>query len=176
MHAFALSMLLLRPCLVLSGLATPLLLEEARWMSSFPRFLERGSPQDWHADPSNCSVVSRSEWLLCGQLTAPCLVFSIGIGMDWRFDDVAARKYGCEVHSFDPTRDLLSQHNKHAAKLSHSGLKIHFHPVGLGASTNYSGQYGHTGLVKVNHLDTLISQYADTSQQIDVLKIDCEVC
>ncbi|KAK3788434.1 hypothetical protein RRG08_049808 [Elysia crispata] len=34
--------------------------------------------------------------------TTSCLVYSYGINNDFSFDDDMA-KYGCEVHSFDPT-------------------------------------------------------------------------
>ncbi|XP_077984284.1 putative methyltransferase-like protein 24 isoform X2 [Glandiceps talaboti] len=33
---------------------------------------------------------------------ANCVVYSVGIGNDWTFDD-AMEKYGCDVYSFDPT-------------------------------------------------------------------------
>lgn len=115
-----------------------------------------------------------SEWALCDDLKPPCLVFSFGIGNNWQFDLAAAAR-GCEVHSFDPTPELRKKHERNVAKYAHAGVKLHFHYLGLGASTNVTSDYGHTGLGPVAHLDELIRRFAN-GRRLDVLKADCEGC
>ena len=46
-----------------------------------------------------------------------CLVYSFGIGWDFKFDDAIA-KTGCEVHSFDPCKYICFKSNKHNVMLN----------------------------------------------------------
>ena len=118
-----------------------------------------------------------NDWLLCG-LMPPCLVLSVGIGQEWAFD-VAAARLGCEVHSFDPTSHLLDSHRKAARQFRASGLRnLHFHPIGVGESTQYSGMYsapGRRGLSAVLPLEHLIARFAH-NRAVDILKLECEGC
>ena len=135
---------------------------------------------------SGCQKIGRpytrkawAPWSICSNLTSPCLVFSIGIGREWWFDEFMADR-GCEVHSFDPTIDLHDEHARVAHQLRNRGGGIHFHYVGLGApsATNYSGMYTQrkqSSLSEVAHLDVLLSRFAP-GRRINVLKIDCEGC
>ncbi len=147
----------------------------------------------WRASSQNCSRVGQyppwenervarldKEWILCAaQLSrsagVPCTVVSVGIGLDWKFD-VAAEAAGCNVFSFDPTIDLESAHERHAATFAREGRRIRFAPVGLGASTAYAGQYGSHGLRRVAQLDALLDEFVGPNRDIDVLKVDCEGC
>ena len=137
---------------------------------------------------ANCSLIGQfptwqnsrttrldKEWLLCYPTRPDCRVVSIGVGLDWLFD-VAAEAAGCEVYSFDPTVDLLPMHTKHFKTFQRQNKRIHFEPVGLGASTAYSGQYGSQGLASVMHLDALLDKHVGVGRGISVLKIDCEGC
>lgn len=57
---------------------------------------------------------------------AQCLVYSFGIDFDFSFDDAIAKKYGCEVHSFDPSMKVKE------------GLRtqnVWFHPYAIGPNT-----------------------------------------
>lgn len=116
-----------------------------------------------------------SEWRLCDDVQPPCLVFSIGVGNFWQFDLAAAYR-GCEVHSFDPTPELLKHHKRNVAIYRANGLNMTFHYLGLGATReNISSSYGRLTLGPVAHLGELIRTYA-RGRPIDVLKIDCEGC
>ena len=84
--------------------------------------------------------------------------------------DVAAEAAGCNVFSFDPTIDLESAHERHAATFAREGRRIRFAPVGLGASTAYAGQYGSHGLRRVAQLDALLDEFVGPNRDIDVLK------
>ncbi|XP_043210138.1 uncharacterized protein LOC122375048 [Amphibalanus amphitrite] len=57
-----------------------------------------------------------------GDAGTPCVVYSFGINRDWSFDDAMAR-FGCEVHSFDPSI---------GAQPARRPSGVYFHPVGLG--------------------------------------------
>ena len=87
-------------------------------------------------------------WPVCPKLleqTADCVVYAIGIGMYPEFDQILASRYGCEVHSFDPSptgRDAI-------AKLRDSGQmppNMHYHELGIsdfdGDLTLYSSLTG----------------------------------
>lgn len=39
-------------------------------------------------------------------LNRPCVVYSYGLGADWSFDK-DAENFGCSVHGFDPTNNLV---------------------------------------------------------------------
>jgi len=121
---------------------------------------------------------AESEWALCDDLQPPCLVFSVGIGNNWQFDLAAAQR-GCEVHSFDPTPELRSKHQRNWNKYLKSGAvggNLSFHYLGLGStSLNIKSDYGHSGLGPVAHLDELLRRFA-RNRRVDVLKVDCEGC
>jgi FkbM family methyltransferase len=65
------------------------------------------------------NIGGRHGWPVCPKLleNPNCVVYAVGIGMFPEFDAILADKYGCEVHSFDPSptgRDAI-------AKLKSSG-------------------------------------------------------
>jgi FkbM family methyltransferase len=87
-------------------------------------------------------------WPVCPKLVSTktdCVVYAIGIGKFPEFDEILARKHGCEVHSFDPSptgRDAI-------AKLRDSGKmpsNMHYHELGIsdfdGDLTLYGSQTG----------------------------------
>lgn len=135
--------------------------------------------------PCNRTGTRSHDWLLCATPLppSPCLVFSIGIGGEWAFEEAAAAR-GCTVHAFDPTAALLPLHRRqwHALEKRAPGL-VHFHYIGLGAASalNYSGTYANTrgkskkALSEVAHLPQLLELYAP-GRHVDILKIDCEGC
>lgn len=80
-------------------------------------------------------------WFICKDYLPQqeCIVYSYGLGADWSFD-VAAERYGCEVHGFDPTNLLWAQgmHGRDYQGIDYahqypSEKKI-FHNWGLGAA------------------------------------------
>ncbi|KAK7485051.1 hypothetical protein BaRGS_00023690 [Batillaria attramentaria] len=54
--------------------------------------------------------------------SSPCLVYSFGVGEDFSFDDAVARRYGCEVHSFDPS--MKAEDHKRGSSQPLSILKL----------------------------------------------------
>lgn len=90
-----------------------------------------------------------------------CLVYSFGIDYDFSFDDAIAEKYGCRVHSFDPSMKMKDEMRK---------PNVWFHPLALGHKTqtlrgNEWSMYTLTDLKnKFNH----------PTESITVLKIDIE--
>ncbi|PVD23467.1 hypothetical protein C0Q70_16739 [Pomacea canaliculata] len=65
-------------------------------------------------------------WDVCDDIEhrpqSPCLVYSFGINRDFSFDDAVSAKYGCEVHSFDPS--MLQNDHKHSDR-------VFFHNLGI---------------------------------------------
>ena len=112
-----------------------------------------------------------NDWQLCLDDWEPaqsCLAFSVGIGNAWQFDDALATQLGCEVHSFDPTQELLAAHKAHHVP------GVQFHYVGLGRmQANAYGQKGRDA--QMMHLPEMMRRWAG-KRTIDVLKLDCEGC
>ncbi|XP_076455895.1 uncharacterized protein LOC143290386 [Babylonia areolata] len=92
--------------------------------------------------------------------SAPCLVYSFGVGDDFSFDDAVAKRYGCEVHSFDPS--MKSKDHQRSSS-------VYFHALGL---ANYSGVtsqgWNMSTLPEIQH--TLGHQ----QRELAVLKLDIE--
>ncbi|XP_025110460.1 methyltransferase-like protein 24 isoform X2 [Pomacea canaliculata] len=65
-------------------------------------------------------------WDVCDDIEhrpqSPCLVYSFGINHDFSFDDAVSDKYGCEVHSFDPS--MGQNDHKHSDR-------VFFHNLGI---------------------------------------------
>ena len=112
-----------------------------------------------------------NDWELCLDDWEPvqsCLVFSVGIGDAWQFDDALATQLGCEVHSFDPTQQLRAQHEAHDVR------GVHFHYTGLGKMR--PNAYGTQGRgAAMLPLGAMMARWAG-KRTVDVLKIDCEGC
>jgi FkbM family methyltransferase len=60
-------------------------------------------------------------------LSNDSVVYSGGIGTDASFDQALIRRYGCEVHAFDP----VSEAARYAEDVAASEPRFHFHPYGL---------------------------------------------
>lgn len=66
-------------------------------------------------------------WVPVGLMDASWVVYSGGAGDDITFDLEVARRFGAEVHAFDPT-ELAARHVEEAAR---GEPRFHFHPYGL---------------------------------------------
>ncbi|XP_077865216.1 putative methyltransferase-like protein 24 [Saccoglossus kowalevskii] len=105
-------------------------------------------------------------WNVCmdvGITPGACIVYSIGIGNDWSFDQDMA-KYGCNVYSFDPTIGL--DDHKHANR-------IWFYNIGLyGENVEQLSVSGKQW--KVRTLSYIRKMLHHENNTIDVLKFDIE--
>ena len=134
-------------------------------------------------------------WTICGnrkvysnshddpphETCCSCLMLSIGIGGEWDYEKFVMKRR-CHVHAFDPTVVLLQKHKKQFAAIRNESRngRLHFHNLGLGASTAMRTSYNKhksTGrdLSDVVQLDVMMARYA-LGRRVDVLKIDCEGC
>eukprot|EP01083_Nonionella_stella_P220089 787795_1 len=98
-----------------------------------------------------------------------CLVYSVGISSSYEFD-IQMGRYGCDVHSFDPTVDYPQN----------LAPNVTFHKWGLrgsnanGAATHFqSHAYGNIS-GEMMTLSQIMNRLGHT--KIDILRIDCEGC
>lgn len=100
-----------------------------------------------------------------------CLVYSVGSAGDFSFEIDVIKKFGCEVHTFDPTGNADAW-----GKLANE-QGIHFHPWGLqgGADTTESKPIP-VGPNSYLSLDRIASELGHLNRRIDILKVDCEGC
>jgi hypothetical protein len=99
-----------------------------------------------------------------------CLVYSIGSSGDFSFETDVLRRYGCEIHTFDPTGP--SAEWAAAAK----SLGVEFHPWGL---NRVEAVNRNNALLAANPsypLAEIMQRLGHTGRKIDILKIDCEGC
>ncbi|XP_046566669.1 probable methyltransferase-like protein 24 [Haliotis rubra] len=94
------------------------------------------------------------------RLHAPCLVYSFGINFDFSFDDDIANKYGCDVHSYDPSMNV-GDHLR--------GQRIYFHKTGLNA-TDVINEDGW----RMRTFSSILKDNNHSQETIDLLKIDIE--
>ncbi|XP_043208118.1 uncharacterized protein LOC122373811 [Amphibalanus amphitrite] len=88
-----------------------------------------------------------------------CLIYSFGINYDWSFDE-AARAFGCEVHSFDPSIDYPEGRRSDG---------ITFHHFGIGRN-NHTNVYGW----QIYTLDQIMDILGHKGRTIHYLKMDAE--
>lgn len=93
--------------------------------------------------------------------TDNCLVYSVGINYDWSFDE-AMERFGCEVHSFDPTIDYPE-----GPREGHPSIT--FHHIGIGRN-NHTNVYGW----RIHTLDQIVKMLGHEGRTINYLKIDAE--
>ena len=103
-----------------------------------------------------------------------CLIYTVGIGNDWRFEDRMAR-HGCEVHSFDPTEHLLQSHH------AHTQPGVSFHPWGLHGAEGCRAVAENRSFYGALHgpmltLKQILGRLGHANRKLHVLKIDCEGC
>jgi hypothetical protein len=85
------------------------------------RIVPVGGSKLWPVRPDG---ILDGTWFICETLTPCDYVFSFGLGFDWSFDEEMSTKYGCSIHSFDPSMDL----NSHV----HQPGNVNFEPIALG--------------------------------------------
>jgi len=121
-----------------------------------------------HANVTALSTLDVARHFSGARQGAACLVYSFGSRNEWSFD-MSAQRYGCEVHTFDPT----------IGKQPRVPAGIHFHPIGLGAvdgarikSAEHSTSHG--GVGELLTLATIRRMLNHTERQVTLLKFDIE--
>ncbi|VDI21826.1 Hypothetical predicted protein [Mytilus galloprovincialis] len=121
---------------------------------------------------------SRGNWWDCNSYQykiheeRPCLVYSFGIGNDFRFDDTMAT-LRCEVHSFDPSMNV-SEYTRESG--------VVFHTFGIGSQnddsftprTNEYIRKEQKSTWKLGKLSTILSNLGHQNMTLDILKLDIE--
>lgn len=92
----------------------------------------------------------------------PCIVYSFGIGDDWRFDRASARIYNCTIYSYDPSIPLpIPKEKLHP--------RIHFEHVGIGGRNTRNSKGW-----RLKTFSTILQENRHTDTIIDYLKFDIE--
>lgn len=99
-----------------------------------------------------------------------CLAYSVGSNGDISFEESVIRKFGCEVHTFDPTGDTSLYQSKAEA------VGAIFHPWGLSGKMDDLYNEATNGSNPLFPLSDIVSQLGHTGRKIDLLKVDCEGC
>eukprot|EP01064_Diplonema_japonicum_P030178 TRINITY_DN5059_c0_g1_i4.p1 TRINITY_DN5059_c0_g1~~TRINITY_DN5059_c0_g1_i4.p1 ORF type:complete len:564 (+),score=126.42 TRINITY_DN5059_c0_g1_i4:44-1735(+) len=98
------------------------------------------------------------------------IVYGVGIGGEWDFEDNVATLLNAEVHGFDPTDNLRASHARHR----HPGVHFHFKGLrGESHAIHRATSYGHVG-GPLFHLQELMDQLGH--KEIHMLRVDCEGC
>ncbi|XP_070552256.1 uncharacterized protein [Ptychodera flava] len=154
---------------------------------------EEGKPDDWDGEVKRFLKYLRTNQMSCkeshhmghdanddggwdvcfepriGLNSTTCLVYSIGIGDDWSFDEAMAT-YGCDVFAFDPS--IHKPSHKHSER-------VWFYNFGL-LDKNSDKHFGrsmissNTQQWKVRTLEGLMAEMDHQNRKIDILKIDIE--
>lgn len=114
-----------------------------------------------------------------------CVMYAVGIGDVWGYEDEAASHRGCTVEAYDPTVNLRAKHEAHVR----AGIRFHY--AGLSgrranltvaaepsaASASSAVTHNWYGAVDPRTLTTLAAMVETNGHTaIDVLKVDCEGC
>ncbi|KAL3864851.1 hypothetical protein ACJMK2_006501 [Sinanodonta woodiana] len=92
----------------------------------------------------------------------PCIVYSFGINYQWDFDEDAARIFGCEVFSFDPSMRNKGETYKYADNIT-------FYMIGLEAKNTVLRKHW-----KMKTLEQIRQYLNHTERTISILKLDIE--
>ncbi|XP_077998655.1 putative methyltransferase-like protein 24 [Glandiceps talaboti] len=114
-------------------------------------------------------------WNICtdvGLKSTSCIVYSVGIGDNWSFDDDMAA-YGCNVYSFDPSIELTDHQRSE---------RIWFYNMGLWDQNEEERQYnkianGNKRVMqtwKCRTLESIKKMLHHENDTLDVVKIDIE--
>lgn len=99
---------------------------------------------------------------------APCLVYSVGSGGNVTFENEVIAKYGCEVHTFDPSgpTDVLK------AAVEATGTKFYARGIGPEDGTFPNADTGVANPVLPIH--EIVARQGHEGRHIDIFKIDCK--
>jgi len=92
-------------------------------------------------------------------IQSPCLVYSFGIGNDFRFESSLQELLKCEVHAFDPSMGVESY------QFSSHGF---FHNFGISNINTQIGKW------KLKRLSSIMGELGHTGRTLDLVKMDIE--
>ncbi|PVD36075.1 hypothetical protein C0Q70_03045 [Pomacea canaliculata] len=109
--------------------------------------------------------VTDGGWEVCDDSSyrpsAPCLVYSFGtVGDDFSFDDAVARRYKCEVHSFDPSMNVKDYQRDST---------VYFHQLGL---ADFTGETSDGW--KMSTFADIRKHFHHEGKPLSILKLDIE--
>lgn len=145
---------------------------------SFADFTSKSTWQTWCLQAEQCvptvtcqNTTTGGTWPICLDNVdfSDCLVYSIGIDTDWRFDALLGAR-GCEVHAFDPTirnpTDLAPN------------VTFHYWGLKQGQTSDSHPEKTGYGVVKgeLFTIDEIVSKLGHVGRRLSILKIDCEGC
>lgn len=114
------------------------------------------------------------------QVAGP-LVYDIGIGGDFDFDDFAVDEFDATVHAYDPTIDLHQQHASH----NKDGVNFHFQGLAGATAKQQQQQSGNSsmaldsdyGSVDPRVMTTLVDMLqSNADHSPNIFAVDCEGC
>jgi hypothetical protein len=101
---------------------------------------------------------------------AGCLIYSVGSGGKWQFEDGIFAMFGtlCEIHVFDPGNWAKDRSDLEARN-------VHFHKWGFRSSYD-DGYKPVTKYGEFFSLNETLTKLGHDGRTIDIFKIDCEFC
>ena len=124
-----------------------------------------------------------SHTIPAGLLNESSVVYSAGIGTDVSFDQEVIRRFGCEVHGFDPTprstlwvdnQQLDKRFHFHALGFSRRDAEVPFQPPQNDEHVSFTAAQPDSGglMLPVRRLTTIMHDLGH--HHVDLLKMDIE--
>ncbi|XP_013392292.1 methyltransferase-like protein 24 [Lingula anatina] len=140
----------------------------------FTRYLLRAQFDCRHRVRAGRKEYQDGGWEVCldppfNMVRGECLVYSFGINNEWSFDDYMDTKFGCQVHSFDPSMVEKTDFSR--------SKNIRFHPIGIAGTNGFVERKlkrGKRENWRMATLGTILQLYGHENKILDYLKMDVE--